>query len=279
MSSSVIRMPASRAAATRASPIAFGVGVRNAVGRVVQVVELADRRDPRQRHLPVRRSGEPEVVLGVERGGDVVHLPPPGPERTAVSMGPAAQRPVERVAMGVGEGRAASGRAAAPRPRAAPARRGARCGCARRRPRPRRWQPPARRPTTPARSGSSSPAVTPPFAPRGPSRSGPNHGPSPAAAFSAIRSGRVVAGIDTAVAGWLSPYLSSACGHVAHAERCERRQVGARRGAPDEAAGGERAHQDDTDARAPGPGAGCAARRRARAGCTAPGSPRRARCA
>ncbi len=41
--------------------------------------------------------------------------------------------------------------------------------------------------------------------------SGPNHGPSPAAALSTIRCGLVVAGIDTLVAGWLSPYLSNAC--------------------------------------------------------------------
>ena len=78
--------------------------------------------------------------------------------------------------------------------------------------------------------------------------SGPNHGPSPAAAFSAIRSGHVVAGIDTAVAGWLRPYFNSAWGQVVTPNVGERREVGGRRRPPDEATGGERAHEDHADA-------------------------------
>ena len=53
VSSSVIRMPASAAAATSACAHRVRVGVRRAARRVVQIVELADGRDPGQRHLGV----------------------------------------------------------------------------------------------------------------------------------------------------------------------------------------------------------------------------------
>ena len=69
---------------------------------MVQVVELADDGDPGERHLPVRRPGQPEVAVRIE-DGDLVHLPPPRPERPAPALRPPAQRPVERVAVGVGE--------------------------------------------------------------------------------------------------------------------------------------------------------------------------------
>ena len=88
------------------------VGVPDAARRVVQVVELADRGDAGQGHLGVRRTGEREVGVRVEPGGDRVHRVAPGPEGPAAAMGPATQRPVEGVAVGVGEARAARCRAA-----------------------------------------------------------------------------------------------------------------------------------------------------------------------
>ena len=54
----MIRIPASRAAAISASPISFGSAYGRPPGRVVQVVELADGRDPGERHLGERRPGQ-----------------------------------------------------------------------------------------------------------------------------------------------------------------------------------------------------------------------------
>ena len=78
-------------------------GVRHAAGAVVDVVELGDGRDPGQRHLGVRGGGQGPVGVGVEAGGDGVHRLPPGPERAATAVRAPAQRPVERVAVRVGE--------------------------------------------------------------------------------------------------------------------------------------------------------------------------------
>ena len=42
-------------------------------------------------------------ILGIEPLGDGVHLLAPGPERPPLPLRPPPQRPVERVAVGVGE--------------------------------------------------------------------------------------------------------------------------------------------------------------------------------
>ncbi len=103
VSSSVMRIPASRAAATSASPISFGFGVRRAVGLVVEVVELADARDAGQRHLGERRSREPVVAVRLESFGGPVHQVTPRPERAAVRLRPRSQCAMERVAVRVRE--------------------------------------------------------------------------------------------------------------------------------------------------------------------------------
>ena len=82
-----------------------GVGVGVAARRVVQVVELADRADPGQRHLGVGRGRERQIGIGVEPGGEGVHLLAPRPESAATVVRAPAQRPVEGVAVAVGEPR------------------------------------------------------------------------------------------------------------------------------------------------------------------------------
>ena len=74
MSSSAIRIPASRAAATSGVAHRVGVVVRRAVGLVVQVVELPDRGDPGGGHLAVRRPGQREVGVGVERAPATAYI-------------------------------------------------------------------------------------------------------------------------------------------------------------------------------------------------------------
>ena len=70
---------------------------------MVEVVELADRGDPGERHLAEGGAGEAEVALRVEPRGDLVHLLAPGPEAAAAALGVAAQGAVEGVRVGVGE--------------------------------------------------------------------------------------------------------------------------------------------------------------------------------
>jgi hypothetical protein len=72
---------------------------------VVQVVELTDRRDPGQRHLPEGGAGEGEIEVGLDRLGDLVHPPPPRPEVPALRLGAAAQRPLEGVRVCVRQSR------------------------------------------------------------------------------------------------------------------------------------------------------------------------------
>ena len=79
------------------------VGVRRPVGLVVQVVELPHAGDPGRDHLAVGRPGQREVGVRVEPLRHGVHLLAPGPERPPLALGPPPQRPVERVAVGVGE--------------------------------------------------------------------------------------------------------------------------------------------------------------------------------
>ena len=81
------------------------VVVGRAVGRVVEVVELADAGDAGQRHLAERRAREREAAVGVERAGERVHLLAPGPERARLRVRAPAQRALERVRVGVGEAR------------------------------------------------------------------------------------------------------------------------------------------------------------------------------
>ena len=92
----------------RADLVRIVVGL--AAGRVVEVVELADRGDPGERHLGEGRPGEAEVALGVEPRRERVHLLAPGPEAPAPALRAAAQRAVKGVRVGVGEARAASAR-------------------------------------------------------------------------------------------------------------------------------------------------------------------------
>ncbi len=82
-----------------------GVGVGPPVGLVMQVVELADGGDARQRHLRVGGAGQRQQRVGVEALGDVVHGVAPGPEVASLIMGPAAQGAVEGVGVGVGQAR------------------------------------------------------------------------------------------------------------------------------------------------------------------------------
>ena len=79
------------------------VGVPAAAGAVVQVVELAHAGDAGQRHLGVDRAGQGQVGVRVQPRGGRVHLLPPGPERAPARLRAAAQRPVERVRVAVGE--------------------------------------------------------------------------------------------------------------------------------------------------------------------------------
>ena len=74
-----------------------GLGVRSTVMVVVQVVKLADERDPGQCHLGERGSGQRLEAARVDRPRQLVHLLAPGPERarrTPRGFAPA-QRPLE----------------------------------------------------------------------------------------------------------------------------------------------------------------------------------------
>ena len=77
--------------------------VGRAVGRVVQVVELADAGDPGERHLAERGPREREARVGIERARQLVHLLAPGPERALAGVRATAQRALERVRVRVGE--------------------------------------------------------------------------------------------------------------------------------------------------------------------------------
>ena len=80
------------------------VVVGHAARAVVQVVELADRGDPGERHLGEGRARQREVAVGVEPVGELVHRARArsrtSRRRAAVA---AAQRAVEGVRVGVGE--------------------------------------------------------------------------------------------------------------------------------------------------------------------------------
>ena len=52
----------------------------------MEVVELADRRDPGERHLGEGRPRQREVRVGIEAVGHRVHLLAPGPERAAPGL-------------------------------------------------------------------------------------------------------------------------------------------------------------------------------------------------
>ena len=84
-------------------PHGVGIGVGDTARPVVEVVELAHRADPGQRHLGEGGPGELVVRVGIERRRDLVHLLPPRPEGTGPAVGAAAQRPVESMAVGVGQ--------------------------------------------------------------------------------------------------------------------------------------------------------------------------------
>ena len=82
------------------------VGVRAAVGRVVQVVELADRGVAGFEHLDVQLRGDGLQRVGVEARGEAVHRLAPGPERVlrvGLALGQARHRALERVRMQVGD--------------------------------------------------------------------------------------------------------------------------------------------------------------------------------
>ena len=109
------RTPAARAAAATAWPIAFGSTYRTTVGAVVQVVELADGRDARERHLAVRRPGQRVHRVRIEERGELVHLLAPRPERARPSIRAPAQRAMEDVRVRVDEpGQRDAGRRTAP---------------------------------------------------------------------------------------------------------------------------------------------------------------------
>ncbi len=174
MSSTVIRIPASRAACATACPRAFVVGVPGAAGGVVQVVELPDARDPGQRHLGVGGAGEREVRVGVQAPS---HASTSGPATTRSPRRRRACAPAARGgtrASARWPGRAASGRqpervrrqrhAARRRTRSAP-----------RRPRPRPPRRPAPAAARRART-STSPAGVPATPRRRPAAPGRRRG-------------------------------------------------------------------------------------------------------
>src|SRR5581483_1509525 len=82
-----------------------GIGVWRPARTVVQVVELANARDPGQRHLTVGRAGQPEVEVGVEPGRQLVHRLAPGPEVAPARLGAPAKGPLEGMGVRVGEPR------------------------------------------------------------------------------------------------------------------------------------------------------------------------------
>ena len=82
-----------------------GFGIRRPVDIVMEVVELTHGGVPGLQHLG--EHSPCEVVIGVrgELQGCRVHQIPPGPERSAEGVGPAAQRPMEGVTVSVGQTR------------------------------------------------------------------------------------------------------------------------------------------------------------------------------
>ena len=69
----------------------------------MQVVELAHAAHPGECHLRVDGAGEREVTVRIQPRRHLVHALPPRPERAAACLRDAAQRPVKRVRVGVGE--------------------------------------------------------------------------------------------------------------------------------------------------------------------------------
>ena len=105
VSSSVMRSPASAAAASSASPIAFGSGVGRAVGLVVDVVELADDRDAGHRHLGEGGPGQAVVAVGVEPSAARYMSSRHVQNDPLTGLGPTPQRSMEGVAVCVGQAR------------------------------------------------------------------------------------------------------------------------------------------------------------------------------
>ena len=79
------------------------VAVPTAARVVMHVVELPYRRDARERHLPIGRTGEGVQRVGVEQRGELVHLVAPRPERPLATVRARSQRPVEHVGVRVHE--------------------------------------------------------------------------------------------------------------------------------------------------------------------------------
>ena len=65
-----------------------GVAELLAPGAVVHVVELADEGEACEHHLREHRASQREVGVGVELGGDLVHLLAPVPEVAAAAVDP-----------------------------------------------------------------------------------------------------------------------------------------------------------------------------------------------
>ena len=74
-----------------------------------EIVELHDRGVAGSEHLRVRLPGNGGQAPGIEPPGEFVHVLAPGPERIApgprAMFGPSGQRPLERMAVGVGQAR------------------------------------------------------------------------------------------------------------------------------------------------------------------------------
>ena len=81
------------------------IGVRAAIGLMVEVVEFTDGRDAASTHLGVHALRQREVAIGGELGCARVHLVAPRPEAAAFGLGSGSQRPMERVRVAVGHPR------------------------------------------------------------------------------------------------------------------------------------------------------------------------------
>ena len=99
-----------------------GIRVRLAGRIVMDVVELADRRVARLRHLDVRLRGDRLERVGVDAIEERVHRLPPGPEAVVASRRPARCAPRARAGTRASAGSASPARAG---PRARPRRRAA----------------------------------------------------------------------------------------------------------------------------------------------------------